>query len=197
MIDRAYEDKLYQTPKFAGAFRYNALKSCATLLCRACVDVNHLCSSTLSVNCEKAEKDTLQVTRLPFPYFAAVTCRQSAPDSLRERGDSQEGGKPQVVYPLVPLPGRQDFACFVSNKSPFQQKTFLLTACRRVLYNKTKQRNEVPAMHIHHLALRVRDFEKSLHFTRRSPSSRFTRSSPRTAAALLICRTPTAKPSWS
>ena len=27
-----------------------------------------------------------EVTRLPFPYFAAVTCRQSAPDHLtRER----------------------------------------------------------------------------------------------------------------
>ena len=51
-------------------------------------------------------------------------------------------------------------------------------------------------MHIHHLALRVRDFEKSLHFTRRSPSSRFTRSSPRTAA-LLYLQNPTAKPSWS
>ena len=26
MIDSTYEDKLYQTPKFAGAFRYNGKK---------------------------------------------------------------------------------------------------------------------------------------------------------------------------
>ena len=38
MIDSTYEDKLYQTPKFAGAFRYNVPKGCAALPCRACVD---------------------------------------------------------------------------------------------------------------------------------------------------------------
>ena len=29
---------------------------------------------------------------LPFPYFEAVADLWSAPDSLRERGDTQEGG---------------------------------------------------------------------------------------------------------
>ena len=38
MIDSTYEDKLYQTPTFAGAFRYNTLKNCATRVCRACLD---------------------------------------------------------------------------------------------------------------------------------------------------------------
>ena len=60
MIDSTYEDKLYQTPKFAGAVRYNVPKSCAALLCRAQRRFSGLCSSTLSVNCEKAEKDTLR-----------------------------------------------------------------------------------------------------------------------------------------
>ena len=32
------QDKLYRTPNFAGAFRYNAQKNCATRVCRACVD---------------------------------------------------------------------------------------------------------------------------------------------------------------
>ena len=32
MIDRACEDKLYQTPKIAGAVRYNVPTGCATLL---------------------------------------------------------------------------------------------------------------------------------------------------------------------
>ena len=41
------------------------------------------------------------VTRLPFPYFAAVTCRNLRQTLQGKRGDLQEGGKPQVVYPLV------------------------------------------------------------------------------------------------
>ena len=41
----------------AGAVRYNVPRICATLLCRALRRVNRMCSSTLSVNCEKAEKD--------------------------------------------------------------------------------------------------------------------------------------------
>ena len=60
MIDSTYEDKLYQTPKFADAVRYNVPRICAARLCRALLEVNRLCSSTLSVNCEKAEKDTLR-----------------------------------------------------------------------------------------------------------------------------------------
>ena len=73
MIDRACEDKLYRMPKFVGAMRYNVLKNCATrvsprgpsLALRAIHLVlrlrgfNRMCSSTLSVNCEKAEKDML------------------------------------------------------------------------------------------------------------------------------------------
>ena len=59
MIDSTYEDKLYQTPKFAGAFRYNAQKNCAALSCRALRRVARMCSSTLSVNCEYVEKDTV------------------------------------------------------------------------------------------------------------------------------------------
>ena len=59
MIDSTYEDKLYQTSKFVGAVRYNVPKCCAALLCRALRRVAPMCSSTLSVNCEKAEKDTL------------------------------------------------------------------------------------------------------------------------------------------
>ena len=62
MIDRAYEDKLYRIPKFAGAFRYNVPKGCATrvsprgpsLALRAIHLVsrlrrrNHMCSSRVS-----------------------------------------------------------------------------------------------------------------------------------------------------
>ena len=123
--------------------RYNVPKSCAARLCRACEDFPVCVAEhylTLRTGCSRGR--TPKVVRpqqrknpLPFPLFAAVTCRQSAPDYPRERGDSQEGGNrrclpscaparrqrrlstllcaraasAQVVYPLVPLPGRQDF----------------------------------------------------------------------------------------
>ena len=38
-IDSTCEDKLYQTPKFAGAVRYNVPRICATRVCRACADL--------------------------------------------------------------------------------------------------------------------------------------------------------------
>ena len=58
ITDSTHEDKLCQTDRFAGAFRYNVPKNCATRLCRALRNVADMCSSTLSANCEKAEKDT-------------------------------------------------------------------------------------------------------------------------------------------
>ena len=60
MIDRACENKLYQTSKFVGAVRNlqtNDLRDTGMSRLRR---VNRMCSSTLSVNCEKAEKDTLR-----------------------------------------------------------------------------------------------------------------------------------------
>ena len=48
MIDSTYEDKLYQTPKFVGAMRYNVQKGCAARLCRALCRVARMCSRTVS-----------------------------------------------------------------------------------------------------------------------------------------------------
>ena len=58
-MDRACEDKLSQIAKFVGAVRklqINELRNTVMLRLRR---FNRMCSSTLSVNCEKAEKDTL------------------------------------------------------------------------------------------------------------------------------------------
>ena len=44
----------------ADPVHHNALKNRAALLCRAQRRFSGLCSSTLSVNCEKVEKDTLR-----------------------------------------------------------------------------------------------------------------------------------------
>ena len=67
MIDRACEDRLYRTPKFAGVIRYNVLKSCATRVCCACLDeiacvaVMYL---TLRTVCERHGRKN----PLPFPF---------------------------------------------------------------------------------------------------------------------------------
>ena len=49
---------------------------------------------------------TVELVLCRSPIFAAVTCRQSAPDFPRERGDSQEGGNRRCL-PSVPPPGRR------------------------------------------------------------------------------------------
>ena len=59
-----------------------------------------MCSSTLSVNCEKAEKATQRYPDCRSPYFAAVAGLWSAPGYPRERGDSQEGGNRRCL-PLL------------------------------------------------------------------------------------------------
>ena len=62
---------------------------------------------------------------LPFPYFAAVTCRQSAPDSLRERGDSQEGGNRRLSFLFAPAAGAATLPPSADGESPaeIQRKT--------------------------------------------------------------------------
>ena len=56
----------------------------------------------------------------PLPFLYSLSSANFAVLN-RKKDDSQEGGNLGSLL-LVPLPGRQDSACFVSNKSPFQQK---------------------------------------------------------------------------
>ena len=59
VTDSTYESIYLVAFILADPVYYNALKNRAALLCRAQRRFSGLCSSTLSVNCEKAEKDTL------------------------------------------------------------------------------------------------------------------------------------------
>ena len=99
---------------------------CATLLCRACLD-EPICVAvmylTLRTGCSRGR--TPKVVRpqqrknpLPFPYFAAVTCRQSAPDSPRERGDSQEGGNRRCLPSCAPARRQRSSVRFASENPP-------------------------------------------------------------------------------
>ena len=85
----------------------NALTNRAALLCRALRRVNRLCSSTVSGTANMSRHGST----LCSPTVDKLLCRslfseRSHVGNLRQtlqrkRGDSQEGGKPQVVYPLV------------------------------------------------------------------------------------------------
>ena len=124
MIDSTYEDKLYQTPTFAGAVRKlqtNELRNTVMLRLRR---VARMCSRTVSGTayrfrhgstlCSPTEEKIL----CRSPYFAAVTCRQSAPDYPRERGDSQEGGNRRCLPSCAPARRQRTFPRSAERNSP-------------------------------------------------------------------------------
>ena len=100
-----------------GAVYNPRLTNCATLLCRACEDFP-VCVAvmypTLRTGCERHGRKN----PLPFPYFGAVTCRQSAPDYPRERQEFKEEGKPQVSLPFCPRGGRRESPRSAERNSP-------------------------------------------------------------------------------
>ena len=70
---------------------------------------NRLCSRTVSDTANRQRNGrthwsapTVEKILCRSPYFAAVTCRQSAPDYPRERGDSQEGGNRRCLPSCAP-----------------------------------------------------------------------------------------------
>ena len=64
---------------FVGAVYYNALSNCAALLCRTQRRVARMCSRTLYDPANRLRK-TQKKKSSAVLLFAAVTCRQSAPD---------------------------------------------------------------------------------------------------------------------
>ena len=71
---------------------------------------------TLRTGCERHGRKN----PLPFPYFRAVTCRQSAPDYPRERQEFKEEGKPQVSLPFCPCGGRRSLLRSAERNSPLR-----------------------------------------------------------------------------
>ena len=82
-----------------------------------------MCSSMLSVNCEKAEKATQRYPDCRSPYFAAVAGLWSAPGYPRERGDSQEGGNRRCLPSYCPRGVSADSARFAS--APLSMSTII------------------------------------------------------------------------
>ena len=77
-----------------------------------------MCSSTLSVNCEKAEKATQRSPDCRSPYFAAVAGLWSAPGYPRERGDSQEGGNRRCLPSCAPARRQRRFRSLRKRPTP-------------------------------------------------------------------------------
>ena len=70
--------------------------------------VTRMCSRTISGTAYRFRhgstlcSPTVEKILCRSPYFEAVTCRQSAPDYPRERGDSQEGGNRRCLPSCAP-----------------------------------------------------------------------------------------------
>ena len=125
MIDSTYEDKLYQTSKFAGAVRYNVPKSCATLLCRACEDfpvcvaVRYL---TLRIGCERYGRKN------PLPYPFSQRSHVGNLRQIRKQGkgrSSKRKGNRRCPFLFAPAAGRGTFPPSAGGESPaeVQRKT--------------------------------------------------------------------------
>ena len=127
--------------------RYNVPKSCAALLCRACEDFPACVAEhylTLRTGCSRGR--TPKVVRpqqrknpLPFPLFAAVTCRQSAPDSPRERGDSQEGGNRRCLSSCAPARRQRRLSTLLCARAASAQFSSLRKRHSAVLHQNAKE----------------------------------------------------------
>ena len=125
MIDSTCEDKLYQTPKFAGAFRYNAQKNCATLLCRACLD-EPICVAvmylTLRTSCERHGRKN------PLPYSFSERSHIGNLRQIRKQGKGRSPKRKEnrrLSFLFAPAAGRGTFPPSADGESPaeVQRKT--------------------------------------------------------------------------
>ena len=108
---------------FVGPVYNNALKDRAALLCRACGELPVCVAERyltlrirgyMSARSASLRKKKSSVVLL----FAAVTCRQSAPDHSRERGDPQEGGNRRCLPSCAPARRQRTFPRSAERNSP-------------------------------------------------------------------------------
>ena len=110
---------------FAGAVYYNALTNCATRSCCACLD-EITCVADRYLTLRTGYEKHGRKNPLPFPCFAAVTCRQSAPGYLRERGDSQEGGNRRCLPSCAPARRQRSSVRFSSDTPPLGKEVKII-----------------------------------------------------------------------
>ena len=134
MIDSTCEDKLYQTPKFAGAFRYNAQKNCAALSCRACVDETTCVAEqylTLRTGCSRGRTPKVvrpQQRKNPLPYSFSERSHIGNLRQIRKQGKGRSPKRKEnrrLSFLFAPAAGRGTFPPSADGESPaeVQRKT--------------------------------------------------------------------------
>ena len=128
MIDSTYEDKLYQTPTFAGAVRKLQTNELRNTVMLRLLRVNRLCSRTVSGTAYRFRHGST----LCSPTVEKILCRspiseRSPVSGLRQAKKQRETGVKRVetagVYPLVrprgvsALPPPRDAANFRAPQS--------------------------------------------------------------------------------
>ena len=114
-----------QTPKFAGAFRYNVPKGCAALSCRACVDETTcvaVCYLTLRIGCERYGRKN------PLPYSFSQRSHIGNLRQIRKQGKGRSPkrkGNRRCPFLFAPAAGRGTLPPSADGESPaeVQRKT--------------------------------------------------------------------------
>ena len=116
MIDSTYEDKLYQTPTFAGAVRKLQTNELRNTVMLRLLRVNRLCSRTVSGTANRLKKHGRR-NPLPFPFS-----QRSHVDNLRQtiqgKGVIHKRVETAGVYPLVRPRGVSALPAEVQRKTP-------------------------------------------------------------------------------
>ena len=116
---------MYQTPKFAGAFRYNAQKNRATLFCRACLD-EPICVAvmylTLRTGCERYGRKN------PLPYSFSERSHIGNLRQIRKQGKGRSSKRKEnrrLSFLFAPAAGAAMLPPSADGESPaeVQRKT--------------------------------------------------------------------------
>ena len=99
MIDSTYEDKLYQTPTFAGAVRKLQTNELRNTVMLRLLRVNRLCSRTVSGTANRLKKHGRR-NPLPFP-FSQRSHVGNLRQTIQGKGVSHTRVETAGVYPLV------------------------------------------------------------------------------------------------
>ena len=99
MIDSTYEDKLYQTPKFAGAVRKLQTNELRNTVMLRLLRVNRLCSRTVSGTANRLKKHGRR-NPLPFP-FSQRSHVGNLRQTIQGKGVIHKRVETAGVYPLV------------------------------------------------------------------------------------------------
>ena len=116
MIDSTYEDKLYQTPTFAGAVRKLQTNEFRNTVMLRLLRVNRLCSRTVSGTANRLKKHGRR-NPLPFP-FSQRSHVGNLRQTIQGKGVILKRVETAGVYPLVRPRGVSALPAEVQRKTP-------------------------------------------------------------------------------